>query len=258
RVSRAPAPRDRACDRAGTFRLVCERPRRPARRRQRRSGHHGAVDSDSRNGVPDVRGPERHRQRRHESEYGRLLPVPVEHARHQCAGWVGGEPGGSGRLVCVLDTGVDPQHIDLKGRVDLSKSKSFVASDTTIQDFNTHGTFVSSIITSNGRRLASVAPNATLCAIKVLGASGSGSFADVIAGILFAANENADVINMSLGAIVDNNQPGVPNLLRHMQKAIDYAHSRGVVVVAAAGNEALDLDAIPKNFSSVPAQLQNV
>lgn len=179
------------------------------------------------------------------------------HVINAPGGWAASQ-GGSGRLVCVLDTGVDPQHVDLKGRVDLTKSTSFVASEPTIQDFNTHGTFVSSIITSNGRGLASVAPNATLCAIKVLGASGSGSFADVIAGILFAANENADVINMSLGAIVDNNQPGVPNLLRAMQKAVDYAHSRGVVVVAAAGNEGLDLDAIPKNFSSVPAQLQNV
>jgi len=172
-------------------------------------------------------------------------------------GWAASQ-GGKGRLVCVLDTGVDPQHVDLSGRVDLTKSISFVAAEPTIQDFNTHGTFVSSIITSNGLGVASVAPNATLCAIKVLGASGSGSFADVIAGILFAANEGADVINMSLGAILDDNRPGVPNLLRDMQKAIDFAHSRGVVVVAAAGNEALNLDAIPKNFSSVPAQLQNV
>lgn len=173
------------------------------------------------------------------------------------AAWAASQ-GGKGRLVCDLDTGIDPDHIDLVGRVDVTKSTSFVASEPTIQDFNTHGTFVSSIITSNGRGLASVAPNATLCAIKVLGTSGSGSFADVIAGILFATAEGADVINMSLGAIVDDNQPGVKGLIHALQKAVDFAHSHGVVVVVAAGNEGLNLDAIPSNFEEIPGQLQNV
>lgn len=173
------------------------------------------------------------------------------------AAWAASQ-GGAGRHVCVLDTGVDPAHVDLAGKIDLGLSTSFVASEPTIQDFNTHGTFVSSIISSNGLGVASVAPNARLCAIKVLGTSGSGSFADVIAGILFAANEGADVINMSLGAIVDESQPGVPNLTRALQKAVDFAHSRGVVVVAAAGNEGLNLDQIPNNFEELPAQLQHV
>jgi len=173
------------------------------------------------------------------------------------AAWAASQ-GGKGSLVCDLDTGIDPDHIDLVGRVDLTKSTSFVASEPTIQDFNTHGTFVSSIITTNGRGLASVAPNATLCAIKVLGTSGSGSFADVIAGIVFATNESADVINMSLGAIVNTDVPGVKGLIHALQKAVDYAHSHGVVVVVAAGNQGLNLDAIPSNFVEIPGQLQNV
>src|SRR6185436_20163895 len=70
-------------------------------------------------------------------------------------------------------------------------------------DYNFHGTFVSSIISSNGAGVASVAPDAKICSIKVLGVTGSGSFNDVIAGIMLAANMHADVINMSLGAYFD-------------------------------------------------------
>lgn len=167
-------------------------------------------------------------------------------------------PAGNGQLVCVLDTGVDPDHIELAGRVALDKSTSFVAAEPTIQDFNTHGTFVSSIISSNGIRIASVASDAGLCAVKVLNAKGSGSFADVIAGIVFAAAEGANVINMSLGAYVDREQPGVHGLELALQRAVDFATRRGVVVVVAAGNAATNLDTDPPNLVELPAELAHV
>ena len=65
---------------------------------------------------------------------------------------------GKNTLVCILDTGIDPTHIDLQGRVDLNKSVSFVATEPEITDFFFHGTAVSSLITSNGLGIASVAP----------------------------------------------------------------------------------------------------
>ena len=65
-------------------------------------------------------------------------------------------------LSCVLDTGIDPNHLDLAGKVDLAKSTSFVATEPFIEDLNTHGTFVAAIVSSNGLGVASVAPNATL------------------------------------------------------------------------------------------------
>jgi thermitase len=83
-------------------------------------------------------------------------------------------PQGSGALVCVLDTGVDPDHIDLAGKVDLGKSVSFVPGES-ILDFFFHGTAVASIITSNGIGVASVAPDARLCAVKVLDRNGFGT-----------------------------------------------------------------------------------
>ena len=167
-------------------------------------------------------------------------------------------PAGSGRLVCVLDTGIDPDHIELTGRIDLDRSTSFVESEPTIQDFNAHGTFVSSIISSNGIRIASVAPASRLCAVKVLGTDGRGTFTDLIAGILFAVHAGADVINMSLGGYVDLRQPGVRPLVRALQHAIDFAARQGVTVIAAAGNDAVDLDTDAPSMIVIPAQLTHV
>ncbi len=172
-------------------------------------------------------------------------------------------PGGAGELVCVLDTGIDPDHLDLSGRVDPTKMVSFISSplfagDLDPLDYNFHGTATSAYIVSNGIGVASVAPDARLCSAKVLNVLGSGSFADVISGILWAAENGADVINMSLGAYIDKSKPGGDLLVAFQQRAVDFAIRKGVVVVASAGNSAIDLDHDPKTFISVPAQLKGV
>jgi thermitase len=172
-------------------------------------------------------------------------------------------PAGQGELVCVLDTGVDPNHIDLQGRIDLSISRSTVTSplfpgDTTILDFHFHGTHVSGIVSSNGIAIASVAPDARLCAVKVLNVQGFGSWADIIEGISYATSVGANVINMSLRGYVDLRVPGARQLIAAMQRAIDKAASRGVLVVGAAGNEAVDLDHDPWYQIVIPAQLPKV
>jgi subtilisin family serine protease len=168
-------------------------------------------------------------------------------------------PEGQDTRVYVLDTGIDPSHQDLAGKVDLAKSRSFAeAEPNDISDYESHGTFVSAIITSNGLGVASVAPKARIVAVKVLDASGSGSWADVISGILYAADQGADVINMSLGALVDASDPGTQPLLERMQAAIAYARLQGAVVVASAGNDALDLTALQPQYLSVPAELAGV
>jgi subtilisin family serine protease len=165
---------------------------------------------------------------------------------------------GNGSLVCILDTGVDPNQVELAGRIDLGKSTSFVTSEPFIEDLNAHGTFVSSIVTTNGVNLASVAPKARLCAVKVLGASGNGSFADLISGLMYAARNHADVINMSLGAYFSKTQPGALELIHAVQRAVDFAASRGVLLVAAAGNNGINLDKDPRDSIAIPAQLHNV
>lgn len=170
--------------------------------------------------------------------------------------------GGAGKMVCVLDTGVDPGQLDLNGKVNtgvsvsMSSDSSFPGNQT-IFDYNLHGTFVSSIISSNGIGVASVAPDAQLCAVKVLGVTGSGSFDDVIAGIYYAASIHAAVINMSLGAYFDQHNGG-NSLVVAMQKAVDYANQQGTVVVAASGNNGVNLDADGSDVVSLPAQLKGV
>jgi subtilisin family serine protease len=165
---------------------------------------------------------------------------------------------GSGSLVCVLDTGIDPDHLDLQGKVDLNVSTSFVASEPDIIDHNFHGTFVSTLISSNGIGIASVAPNARLCMIKVLDANGQGNFSDLIAGIMYAAKHKADVINMSLGAYVSIRTKADVQLVVALQRAINFAVHHGTVPVAAAGNDTVNLATDSPRNLSIPAQLLGV
>jgi subtilisin family serine protease len=178
-------------------------------------------------------------------------------------------PRGEGALVCILDSGIDPTHIDLQGRVDLGSSASFIAEpdlgipglegQVDILDYRFHGTFVASQVATNGQGMASVAPNATLCAVKVLNVFGTGPFEGVIAGVLHAVDVRADVINMSLGAYLDwsTAEGELKALLVALQRAILHATSRGVLVVASSGNDGANLDA-DGSFIHVPSQMLGV
>ncbi len=157
--------------------------------------------------------------------------------------------------MCVLDSGVDPGHLDTSGKVNLGVSTSFVSSEPFIEDLNFHGTFVSALVSSNGIGTASVAPDADLCAVKVLDQTGSGSFGWLIDGIVHAADVGADVINMSLGAHVLRSEASA--LIKALQAAITYANLQGTLVVAAAGNAGVNLDDFP-GIAHIPSQLGGV
>lgn len=169
--------------------------------------------------------------------------------------WAAGIQGTPSTRVAILDTGIDYDHRELKGLVDLQASRSFTElvpgvseqpqpGDQPYMDNHFHGTHVAATVASNNISVAGVAPHVTLIAVKVLTGLGSGTFEGVAAGIRHAAGEaNADVINMSLGANVEPAEEGVAALLELMKRTIRSAEKQGTIVISAAGNDALDLDA---------------
>jgi subtilisin family serine protease len=171
---------------------------------------------------------------------------------------------GRGVRVGVIDGGVDFTHPDLAGAIDVAASCSFIY-DTTptadpqevangdcsnksaVQDLQGHGTHVATTIAAgiNGIGIAGVAPQATIVALKACTLAGY-CFADSVAAALrYAGDQHLDVVNLSLFAdpylYYCANDAGQRAILKELASAAAYAQTRGVVIVAAAGNEAQDL-----------------
>jgi len=153
------------------------------------------------------------------------------------------ETKGSGVTVAVIDTGIS-QVPDLKN-TKFIKGYDFVNDKIEADDDNGHGTHVAGTVaqsTNNNYGVAGVAYEATLMPLKVLSAGGTGTTSDIAEAIRFAADNGAGVINMSLGGGGESEM---------MQEAIAYAHQKGVVVVAAAGNA-------NRNAAEYPARYPHV
>lgn len=152
---------------------------------------------------------------------------------------------GSGVTVAVIDTGISVVP-DLKS-TKFVPGYDFVSDRVDASDDNGHGTHVAGTIaqsTNNGYGVAGIAYEASLMPLKVLSAEGGGTVTDIAEAIRFAADHGADVINMSLGGGGDTDL---------MREAIDYAHRKGVVIVAAAGNSNTNSAAFPARYAHVIA-----
>jgi hypothetical protein len=135
---------------------------------------------------------------------------------------------GIGVTVAIIDTGIEITHPDLQGQV--VKGYDFVNDKDSAEDDNGHGTHVAGIVTalSNNAGTVGVSHGTWVMPVKVLNSAGSGYISDVAKGIYWAADNGAQIINLSLGAPIDT------DVLRN---AVNYAASKGVLLVAAAGNE---------------------
>jgi subtilisin family serine protease len=163
------------------------------------------------------------------------------------AAWARGDRG-SGVTIAIVDTGIDLHHPDLAANIapgtDLTPPADQGCDGA--QDENGHGTHVAGIaaaVTNNGIGGAGTAPAAKVMPVRVLDADGSGDDPVVVQGIKYAADHGAKVINLSLGGspIVGE----APPLNQEIADAVQYAFSRGALVVAAAGNESIPLCSYP-------------
>lgn len=177
---------------------------------------------------------------------------------------------GQGILVAVVDTGVDLDHPDLVGNlyvnpgeiagngidddgngfIDDVSGYDFAGRDNDPNDVNGHGTHVAGTIAAgnNGFGATGIAPDARILPVRVLGDNGSGTTNAVAAGIRYAADLGAQIINLSLGG----------GYSRAVDAAIEYAQSLGSFIVAAAGNESASVPGFPARFSATDENVISV
>lgn len=147
--------------------------------------------------------------------------------------------------IAIVDTGIDASHSDLSGEIE--PGYNFVNNSTDTSDDNGHGTSVAGIIagiTNNSNGVASIGFKGSLIPVKVLDSTGTGTYGDVASGIIYAADNGAKIINLSLGG----SSPS-----QTLQSAVNYAEQKGVIVVAAAGNNGNSAAVYPADYPGVIA-----
>ncbi|MCQ6558304.1 S8 family peptidase [Paenibacillus mendelii] len=146
-------------------------------------------------------------------------------------------------LVAVLDTGVQADHPDLAGK--LNAGNNIVTPNTAPEDDVGHGTHVAGIIAAvvnNGEGVAGLSWYNKIMPVKVLDSSGAGSTYSVAEGIIWATDNGAKVINMSLGNYAE---------AEFLHDAIRYAYDRDVVLIAASGNDNTERPGYPAAYPEV-------
>lgn len=132
-------------------------------------------------------------------------------------------------VIAFVDTGLNQSHPEFVGRV--LPGYDYVNGDTDPEDDNGHGTHAAGIALAqgnNGRGVAGVNWNARILPLKVLDASGRGTYFDTVSAIYFATNQGARILNLSLGG---------PDPSQSLYDAVRYAAQSGALVFAAVGND---------------------
>ena len=162
--------------------------------------------------------------------------------------WAAGYLGSRDVKVAILDTRIDYMNPDLVGLVDLVHSKSFVPEDVMparyadrlpFSDLFWHGTAVASVVASNAKVLAGLNRFVTLLAVNVADSTNNHTVGRLISGIVYAADQGADVINLSRGSERDKSQS--PGFVAAFERAVNYAFRKGALVVSVPFNDAADL-----------------
>lgn len=145
--------------------------------------------------------------------------------------------------IAVLDTGLNPQHIEFGTPV--TAGYNFLDNTTNYRDDHGHGTHTAGIIAAqmnNSIGTVGICPLCSLIVVKVLNQNNYGTWSSVSKGIVYAVDNGADIINLSLGSDESS---------RSIERAVAYAHENDVLIIAAAGNERSSADFYPSAFANV-------
>jgi lantibiotic leader peptide-processing serine protease len=186
---------------------------------------------------------------------------------------------GQGARVAVLDTKVDATHPDLAPNVNTTLSRSFNGEPWATTAPGDHGTHVAGIIGAaiNALGVVGVAPEAELVSVAITDSAGNADLFWIAQGIVYAADIDADVINMSVGfyvrrnGLIDvNGTPTDPSddirvganelaaFIKVFQRAATYARQQGSTIIASAGNESFDFNHDGAAWVHIPSSLPNV
>ena len=199
------------------------------------------------------------------------VPTPIEagdpfEAQQDYLGFIGaydcyeridGSKPGDGILIAILDTGIDASHPDLKGQIARGgryfdgNSDEGNAEPDSYHDGNGHGTHVAGIIAAakNGLGVTGVAYGAKLLPIKVLSDDGRGYDSAIVAGMIYAIDSGARILNLSFGGF------GYSEVY---DDAVAYAREHGVLIVTAAGNSSMPTSAISDSYYSALVSPANI
>lgn len=148
-------------------------------------------------------------------------------------------------VLAVVDTGVDETHPDLKDK--LLPGWDAIDNDNNPHDGHGHGTHcmgIATASTNNGIGIAGISPNTKAFSVRVLDDRGSGTYANVAAGMVKAADLGAKVLSMSLGG---------PSSSKEIEDAVKYCISKDVLIVAAMGNDGRETQSFPAAIPGVMA-----
>jgi len=148
-------------------------------------------------------------------------------------------------VIAMLDSGVSPTHPDLKDR--LRPGYDFIGNDANPSDDNGHGTFTAGIAAATGNNGIGVAGmnwGARLMPVKILDQDGRGPVSAFAQGIRYAVDNGAQIVNVSAG---------IPIPSQAMEAAVTYAIGKGIIVVAASGNQADGVSNYPAAYPNVIA-----
>ncbi len=146
--------------------------------------------------------------------------------------------------IAILDTGIDQDHEDLAGKIVANQNCTDSSTADDLYGHGTHAAGIAAASTNNSLGVAGLGYNASLMNVKVLGDNGSGYYSWIANCLVWAADNGAKVVNMSLGG---------PFSSKTLEIAVNYVWSKGAVIVAAAGNSGSSSRTYPAYYNNVIA-----